>query len=416
MKEKTVSTNSTQRWCCLIAAAVLAAGCSPSKPASPTKLVTKSETKEGHDHAEHGPHGGILAEWPPDYHAEVTFDHRAKQAVVYLLDSTAKRAARVEPNKVSDMMLTITNVQPPVSIPLKHDAAKSGDQGLAFVGTHDVLGKEMDFKGNVGGKLGMEPYTGEFDETAHGHDHPKGPDKSDKHGAHGPGGVPVTIADGRYHAEAIVHRDGSIHLVLLARDYSRLLDVDEQTVTGYIRAMGDAEFTCFELKPQPQPGDAEGRTSRFVGQVPAHLKSKPLEVTVLGLKVGAERYRLAFQTVERHGDGHGSAALSTPPSGLDDEQRLFLTAGGIYSEQDILANGRVTASVKFKAFSAKHDFKPVAGDKICPITRTKANPQCTWVVNGKLYEFCCPPCVEEFVKLAKDEPEAIREPSEYIKK
>ena len=45
------------------------------------------------------------------------------------------------------------------------------------------------------------------------------------------------------------------------------------------------------------------------------------------------------------------------------------------------------------------------------VTLTKANPACTWIVGGKVYEFCCPPCVDEFVTLAKaggpiDEPEA----------
>ena len=65
---------------------------------------------------------------------------------------------------------------------------------------------------------------------------------------------------------------------------------------------------------------------------------------------------------------------------------------------------------------SSHDRKPKAGDKICPITRTKANPNITWVVGGKTYEFCCPPCVDEFVKTAKEHPEEIKEPGSYVKK
>jgi YHS domain-containing protein len=37
-------------------------------------------------------------------------------------------------------------------------------------------------------------------------------------------------------------------------------------------------------------------------------------------------------------------------------------------------------------------------------------------VGGKTYEFCCPPCVEEFVKLAKEQPEEVKEPADYVKR
>jgi hypothetical protein len=50
------------------------------------------------------------------------------------------------------------------------------------------------------------------------------------------------------------------------------------------------------------------------------------------------------------------------------------------------------------------------------VTFTKANPQCSWVVGGKTFEFCCPPCVDEFVKLAKENPNDVKEPGAYIKR
>lgn len=106
------------------------------------------------------------------------------------------------------------------------------------------------------------------------------------------------------------------------------------------------------------------------------------------------------------------------PAGVDaDEERaLYLTPGGIYTEADIKANGSVTAGEKFKGKMAKHDMKPKAGDKICPITMTKANPKFTWIIGGKSYEFCCPPCIDEYVLLAKTSPKEVLDPSEYIKK
>ncbi|MBN8644088.1 MAG: hypothetical protein J0L61_02475 [Planctomycetes bacterium] len=114
------------------------------------------------------------------------------------------------------------------------------------------------------------------------------------------------------------------------------------------------------------------------------------------------------------GDGGGNDM----PAGVDaDEERaLYLTPGGIYTEADIKANGSVTAGEKYKGKMAKHDMKPKAGDKICPITMTKANPKFTWIIGGKTYEFCCPPCIDEYVLLAKTSPKEVLDPSEYIKK
>jgi hypothetical protein len=76
----------------------------------------------------------------------------------------------------------------------------------------------------------------------------------------------------------------------------------------------------------------------------------------------------------------------------------------------------MTASQKYRGRMAAHDLNPKAGDKLCPITLTKANDKFTWVVGGKRYEFCCPPCVDEFVRLAKEQPDEVREPQEYVKK
>jgi hypothetical protein len=85
------------------------------------------------------------------------------------------------------------------------------------------------------------------------------------------------------------------------------------------------------------------------------------------------------------------------------ERELFLTPGGAYTEADIDANGRTTPSVRYAAFQARHDLNPQSGDPLCPITRTKASPDCTWIIAGHTYQFCCPPCIDEFVRLAKDQ-------------
>ena len=96
------------------------------------------------------------------------------------------------------------------------------------------------------------------------------------------------------------------------------------------------------------------------------------------------------------------------------EQELYLTPQGIYSQADIEANNGLTPSQKFASFQAKHDFNPQAGDALCPITRTKANPECDWIIGGRKYQFCCPPCIDEFVEMAKKRPESIGPPEAYI--
>lgn len=104
-----------------------------------------------------------------------------------------------------------------------------------------------------------------------------------------------------------------------------------------------------------------------------------------------------------------------PKKVIDSEEAdLYLTASGRYTVADIVANGNQTASQKFKRFQAKHDFNPKVDDAICPITQTKANPDCSWIIGGNEYFFCCPPCIDEFLMAAKSDPWGIKRPSDYV--
>jgi hypothetical protein len=113
----------------------------------------------------------------------------------------------------------------------------------------------------------------------------------------------------------------------------------------------------------------------------------------------------------------GSFAVHTAaPAANSKERDLYLTPGGAYTEADVRANGSQLPAQKFKGVRVSHDLKPNPGDRICPITLTKANPGYTWVIGGKEYQFCCPPCVEEYVTLAKKDPTAIKPPETFVKK
>ncbi|MBI3410419.1 MAG: hypothetical protein HY040_18935 [Planctomycetes bacterium] len=152
---------------------VIASGCADRKPPGKSGENT-AKNGHKHDHPHEGPHEGALAEWGnEEYHAEFTVDHEKKQATVYILDGEVKKAA---PIPVESITLTLTNVKPTVQITLKADPDKGDPKGSSsrFVGVHETLGVEMDFKGQISAKFGdRPPYSGDFDEKAHDHKHDK---------------------------------------------------------------------------------------------------------------------------------------------------------------------------------------------------------------------------------------------------
>lgn len=229
-------------------------------------------------------------------------------------------------------------------------------------------------------------------------------------GAHG--GIIVSLGRDSYHVEAIVTSEGELQLYTLGSDETRVIDIEAQELTAYVKSPTGTDSTSFSVKPQPQPGDGSSKASLFTGQLPEAFKGQAVNVTIPNITIAGERFRLGFTTETAEHNLEGMPAKVSN----EQERELYLTPGGIYTKADIEANGNVTASEKFKGFMAAHDLNPKPGDKICPVTLTKANAKCSWIVGGKSYEFCCPPCVDEFVKLAKTNPGDVKSPEEYVKK
>lgn len=226
-------------------------------------------------------------------------------------------------------------------------------------------------------------------------------------GAHG--GIVVPIGSDSYHAEAVIEKDGIFRLLTLGADETRIQEVDVQLIKAYVKAAGESDATPIDMKAVPQEGDADGKTSQFVGQLPAAAIGKAIDVTIPNLRIGGERFRVGFTTAVVSHDGGMPAAVTGA-----EEQKLYFTPGGKYTQADIDANGKLPAAAKFKGFMSKHDMAPKPGDLICPVTFTKANPKIEWTVDGKKYLFCCAPCVDEFVRMAKEEPDQIKAPDEYV--
>lgn len=240
--------------------------------------------------------------------------------------------------------------------------------------------------------------------------------ESDSEHGHVPGvhdGIMVSLGRDSYHVEAVVESEGVIRLYTLGQDETRVIDVENQTMKGFVKAEGETDSKAITFEPSPQEGDKTGKTSLFVGQLPKELVGRKLEVTIPNIRIDGERFRLGFQIVQ---EGHSVAAEMPDKVADDAERELYLTPGGRYTAADIIANGNMTVSQKFKKFKAAHDMNPKAGDRICPITETKSNPKCTWIIDGKPYEFCCPPCVDEFLASAKSATEPLPDPDSFVKK
>ena len=228
-------------------------------------------------------------------------------------------------------------------------------------------------------------------------------------GAHG--GIVIPIGSDSYHAEALIEKDGAFRLLTLGADETRIQEVDIQPVKAYVKAAGESDATPIDMKSVPQEGDTDGKTSQFVGQLPEAAIGKTIDVTIPNLRIGGERFRVGFTTATASHD----TGMPVGVSGAE-EQKLYFTPAGKYTQADIDANGKLPAAAKFKGFMSKHDMSPKPGDFICPVTFTKSNPKIEWTVDGEKYLFCCPPCVDEFVRMAKEEPDQIKAPAEYIQK
>lgn len=229
-------------------------------------------------------------------------------------------------------------------------------------------------------------------------------------GAHG--GIMVSLGRDSYHVEAVIDSAGAVRLYTLGKDESRVIDVDTQTLTGFVKAEGDADSKSISFEASPQDGDSPGKTSLFMGQLPQELVGRKLDVTIPNIRIDGERFRLGFVSGQ---ESHNESSNMPAKVGNVAEQELYLTPGGRYTADDIEANGNMTASQKFKGLKSEHNMKPSVGDKLCPISGTKANPKFTWIVDGKPYEFCCPPCVDEFLTSAKKSADPLPAPDSFIK-
>jgi hypothetical protein len=224
------------------------------------------------------------------------------------------------------------------------------------------------------------------------------------------GGEIHSLADDSYHFETVLLSDGTLKVFTYGRDETAPLPVPADRATGYWRREGEQISHEFELVPEPQAGDPKGTTTRFTANLPEISSNQPAVFSVPAFVLGGKPRRLAWSTLAQHRDASMPEELP-----LASQREVYLRAGGKYTEDDIIANGSTTAAQRYASFRPRHDRNPRSGDYLCPITGTKANLDCSWVVSGDRYFFCCPPCIDEFVQTAKEADEDLPPSASFVK-
>ncbi|MCE9562392.1 MAG: hypothetical protein K8U57_10090 [Planctomycetes bacterium] len=133
-------------------------------------------------------------------------------------------------------------------------------------------------------------------------DHKTADGKKDDH-AHKPGphgGMIVSLGKDSYHAEVVFGKGEKVQLYMLGKDETQAQALDVQELAGFVTPEGATEPVAVVFKPEPQAGDAKGKTSLFVAALPEAVAHKKFKVTVNNITIGTERFRIEFANEKAH--------------------------------------------------------------------------------------------------------------------
>jgi len=226
---------------------------------------------------------------------------------------------------------------------------------------------------------------------------------------------------GDKHVELMFEKTGRVRAYVLGKNPAEIVAIPAIELSGEILVDGATGAIPITLLAASQPGEASGMASQFGGPIPAHLLGKMMTISI-NVPIDGHVYRARFHIKTKapifaaHTGSHETLPPMPAATGLTEERKLFMTPGARYTAADIKANGPLTPSQKYGGAMASHVLSPKRGERICPITKTGANPKFTWIVDGKKYLFCCPPCIVEFVAQANKSRAALKPPEEYVQK
>ncbi len=230
------------------------------------------------------------------------------------------------------------------------------------------------------------------------HGHPPGP--------HG-GAVVAIDRDNRFHAEAVLDGAGFVRLYLFGRELTEVRPVVARTVCAAIRGHDEQGDFALMFRPEPLETDPPGTASRFAARLSPALWRGHLRLVVWSVPVEGERFRFEIELTPSPTDE------ATVAKAEADEAALYAAPKGKYLADDVRTNGMVPASRKYRGERPAHNDRPTPGESVCPVSRARTDARFVWVIGGKEYLFCCPPCIDEFVATAKERPEEVQEPEFY---
>lgn len=172
----------------LLGFCVVAVGCAPSSSTSEEHGHDHGNGHEhdhdhDHDHAENGstdhhaeahshgigPNGGTIVDWGGgEYHVELTIDHKSKQVSVFILGKDEKTPVPIDAESID------VAVKAPAMLLTLEPAPQPNDpkeKSSRYVANDERLGGVENFLGTITGLVEGTPYSGDFTEQAHGHEH-----------------------------------------------------------------------------------------------------------------------------------------------------------------------------------------------------------------------------------------------------
>lgn len=226
------------------------------------------------------------------------------------------------------------------------------------------------------------------------------------------GGIIVAINEDEphYHAEFVVETDGRIRLFLSGEKPEQIVHVKPHTVIARAKSAGDPEETTILLRPAEIMSAAPQNTSQFWGRMSPELMGKHLTLKIKDLEIEDRKFAFVIK-VPGAADPTSRSRVAT-----DLERELALKPRAGYTQADVEAAGGTIPSTKYKDLKPGHSMRAMRGDRLCPVSKIKADLRISWNVKGRTYHFCCSPCIVDFVSLAKERPEEIVAPENLVSK
>jgi hypothetical protein len=226
-------------------------------------------------------------------------------------------------------------------------------------------------------------------------------DKVDPHSHEaGPHGGPIADWDEKFHAEFTLNTANKEAVVFILDDKAKAAPKIEVKKISKVKLNVTSVTPILQLDLVHDPKRSDDKGIAYVATHDHFAKDVEIRGAIDG---SVEGYKSPMT---------GSFTYKPADKAKQQASReLYLKPGGIYTAADIKANG----TQKPKDLGLDH-VDPVVGDKICPVTGSKAHKEYQWVTQGQTYEFCCPPCVDTFLRWANKEPDKIKDAKEYVKR